>query len=171
MRLVKLEVDRYDWAQLRCGCGQSGEHVAERLLEVAMTPPGGDLDFDWLDGHIADSVVLYEPAVPAVSVALAALADDVSPAGRFAFLELLLALVAGESSAWSLAAEGRDIPEECRTAAAGGLWLLYSEVFALRSKGAAASAFEILTIVEPDERRLAMVREVLGGELGMIADW
>jgi hypothetical protein len=79
--------------------------------------------------------------------------------------------VAGESTDQKVADRGRDLPEECRAAAASGLWLLYSEVFASRSRAVARTAFEALTLIEPDERRLKRVHEVLDDELGIVADW
>lgn len=45
-----------------------------------------------------------------------------------------------------------------------GLWLLYREVMSNRSLLAAGTAFEILTVVEPDRARLRRVREAA-------ADW
>lgn len=168
MRLFELELSRHDWRQLRCGCGKSAEHVADRLKRVAAAETSEDAACDWLDGHIADSVVQYEPAVSVVAVALAALADDVSSAARSSFLNLLLALVAGESTDWEIANEGRDLPEECRSAARDGIWLLYSELSAFRSRGASSDAYEILSLVEPNQSRLDRVRENFGDQLGQI---
>jgi hypothetical protein len=82
----------------------------------------------------------------------------------------LLALVPGESTDQEIAHLGRDLPAECRAAAVPGLWLLYSEVFAFRSRGAASNAYEILTLIEPDQGRVASVYEIVGADLGISSD-
>ncbi|MFE7594735.1 hypothetical protein ACFU6K_35555, partial [Kitasatospora sp. NPDC057512] len=61
-------------------------------------------------------------------MALAALADDVAPAARGRFLDVLRHLVAGEGTDAESARRGLDLPELCRNVAAQGLRLLYGEV-------------------------------------------
>ncbi|MFF4923542.1 hypothetical protein ACFY4B_23410 [Kitasatospora sp. NPDC001261] len=72
--------------------------------------------------------------------------------------------LAGEGTDAESARRGLDLPELCRNVAAQGLWLLYGEVMANRSLVGAGTAFEILTVVEPDRARLHRVRE-------LAADW
>ncbi|MDO3700958.1 hypothetical protein Q3W71_04605 [Micromonospora sp. C28SCA-DRY-2] len=161
--IVELEIARNDWDALRCGCGGSAAHVAEELLALARAED--DARFEVLEGHVMTPEVLLEPALPVVSVALAALADRVAPPARLKFLEMLLLIVSAESQSAELALLGRDLPGECRSAAATGLWLLYSEVFAGASVGSSSYAYEILTIIEEDPDRLERVREAAGDRL------
>ncbi|MFJ8622288.1 hypothetical protein ACIRD3_05520 [Kitasatospora sp. NPDC093550] len=97
------------------------------------------------------------------SVALAALADDIAPTARGWFLDLLQCTVAGEGTDHESARRGLDLPELCRQVVGQGLWLLYEEVLSNRSLRA-GTAFEVLTVVEPDRARLQGVREIA-------ADW
>lgn len=163
--IVELEIARYDWDALRCGCGGSAAHVAAELLTLARAGTEDDARFEVLEGHAMTPEVLLEPALPVVSVALAALADQVSPPARFTFLEMLLLIVSAESQPSELALLGRDLPGECRAAARAGLWLLYAEVFSGGSVGSSSYAYEILTIVEEDPDRLERVRDAAGDRL------
>lgn len=165
MELVELEIARHDWAALPCGCGGSAAHLAADLSRMAGATTEQDADIELLSGHVFSPVVLYEPAVPAVSVALAALADDLAAPAREGFLELLGMLVAGESQSFEAAARGRDLPAECIAAAQPGIWLLYSEVFAGRSPRAVAEAYETLTLIDADADRLARVQTAAGERL------
>jgi hypothetical protein len=165
VELVELEIARHDWAALPCGCGRSAAHVAADLSRMARATAPEDADIELLSGHVFIPSVLYEPAVPAVSVALAALADDVAPPAREGFLELLLMLSSGEGQDTDAAARGRDLPAECIAAIRPGVWLLYSEVFSASSVGAAGHAYETLTLVETDADRLARVQTAAGDRL------
>lgn len=165
MELVELEVARYDWDSLRCGCGGTAAHVAGELLALARAGAEDEARFEVLDGHIMTPEVLLEPALPVVSVALAALAGPASAPARLAFLETLLLIVSAEGQPAELALAGRDLPGECRAAARGGLWLLYGEVFSGRSVGASSYAYEALTIIEEDPDRLERAREAAGDRL------
>ncbi|MEU1232297.1 hypothetical protein [Streptomyces sp. NPDC005828] len=151
MRLIEMEIARQDWKGMLCGCGNTAEHLAEYLLQLAGHGPEQRPIHVSFEGHVWSPAALWEPAPAVTSVALAALADDVAPTSRGWFLELLHCMVAGE---------GTELPEHCRALATQGIWLLYEEVMSNRSPGAAGDAFEILTVVEPDRARLQRVREI-----------
>ncbi|WP_427164078.1 hypothetical protein ACQF4J_00035 [Streptomyces sp. C1-1] len=165
MRGVEREIARQDWTGMRCGCGGSAEHLAGDLLQLAGRGPGHQPCHVSLEDHVWSAVVLWEPAPAVTSVALAALADGVAPPAREWFLDLLQHLVAGEGTAGESASarRGLDLPQLCRDRAVQGSWLLYAEVMSNRSVGA-GTAFEILTVVEPDRARLQRLREIA-------ADW
>ncbi|MEU0835233.1 hypothetical protein [Streptomyces sp. NPDC005969] len=164
MRLIEMEIARHYWQGMLCGCGSSGEHLAGDLLQLAGGGSRQEPSHVSLEEHVWSPVVLWEPAPAVTSVALAALADDVTPKARGWFLELLQCMVAGEGTDRGAARRGLDLPELCRNRAVQGLWLLYEEVMSNRSLGDAGTAFEILTVVEPDRIRLQRVREIA-------ADW
>ncbi|MFJ9929914.1 hypothetical protein ACIRU5_28275 [Streptomyces misionensis] len=164
MRLIAMEAARHDWAGMRCGCGGFAGHLAGDLTAVAAAGPGPEPDVG-LEGHVWSPATLWEPAPAVVSVALAALADDVAPVVREWFLRQLQYLVTGEGTDPSSARRGIDLPERCRDLAVQGLWLLYAEVMSNRSLGAVGSAFEIITVLEPDRARLERVRETAAGWL------
>ncbi|MFE3598447.1 hypothetical protein [Streptomyces sp. NPDC059142] len=164
MGLVETEIAGHDWKGMLCGCGDSAEHVALDLLRLAGRGPLREPGAVSLEEHVWSPATLWEPAPAVTSVALAALADDVTPRSRDRFLELLHRMVAGEGTDHGSARRGLDLPEVCRTLAVQGLWLLYGEVMSNRSLGAVGTAFEILSVVEPDRGRLHRVREIA-------ADW
>ncbi|MCC9309382.1 hypothetical protein LN042_20240 [Kitasatospora sp. RB6PN24] len=169
MTLVELEIGTRQWSELRCGCGQSGAHLADELLRLARREdedPHGALG---LAGHAFSDVVLFEPAPAVVGVALAALADRPSAVSRARFLDLLLSLVAGEGTAEEVAREGRDLEEESIAACRNGLWLLYAEVFAGESADLATRAFEVLTVIEDDRGRLERACDVAGDAIAWYA--
>ncbi|MFH8383891.1 hypothetical protein ACH4E7_23580 [Kitasatospora sp. NPDC018058] len=160
MRLVEMEIARQDWANMHCGCGGSAGHLAEDLRRIARGESR-----QWLNGCCWDPVVLWEPAPAVASVALAGLADEgVPPPARDRFLVLLGCVVTDSGTDMESARRGLDLPALCQAVVAQGIWLLYREVMANRSLGAAGDAFEILTVVEPDRARLQRVRE-------LAADW
>ncbi|WP_151770699.1 hypothetical protein [Streptomyces abyssomicinicus] len=170
MRLIDVESARHDWSGMLCGCGGTAEHVAEDLRR----PPGGpgresagaEVEAEvGLEQHVWCPTHLWEPAPAVTSVALAALAEDLAAPARLWFLDLLLALVGGEGSDFASARRGLDLPELCRDVARGELRLLHGQVMTYRSPGIAGSAFEILTVVEPDRERLRRVRETAAGWL------
>ncbi|MFE9606841.1 hypothetical protein [Streptomyces hokutonensis] len=163
MKLVELEIERHDWANLRCGCGLPATHVAADLKQLVGSTEEDGFDIESLDGHVLMPSVLFEPSVPTVSVALAALADDVSSSARDKCLDLLLLLVAGEGQATESSLAGRDLVDECISAAKFGMWLLYSEIFSGRSVDASSNAYEVLSLIEDDADRLDRVR-VTGGD-------
>ncbi|MEV0192196.1 hypothetical protein AB0I39_27115 [Kitasatospora purpeofusca] len=164
MRLVEMEIARQDWKGMLCGCGGSAEHLARDLLQLAGRGSLREPSHVSLEEHVWSPAVLWEPAPAVTSVALAALADDVAPTAREWFLDLLQRMVAGEGTDSESARRGLDLPELCRGLAVQGLWLLYEEVMSNQSLGGTGTAFEILTVVEPERSRLQCVREIA-------ADW
>ncbi|NEB04101.1 hypothetical protein [Streptomyces sp. SID13726] len=160
MRLIETEIARQDWKGMLCGCGDQAGHLAGQLLRLAGRGPEQRPVRVSFEEHVWSPAVLWEPAPAVTSVALAALADEVEPVAREGFLELLHLLVAGEGTDRENARRGVDLPARCRSLAAQGIWLLYREVMSNRSPGPAGSAFEILTVIEPDRARLQRVREI-----------
>lgn len=165
MEIVELEIARHNWSALQCGCKGSASHVAATLLRLARAETDEEASFEGIDGHVFAPSVLYELAVPVVSVALASLADDLSSVARNSFLELLLLLVSGEGQSPEAVRQGRDLPNECVATARNGIWLLYSEMFSGRSVDSAGYAYEALTLIEPDTTRLNRAQAAAGDRL------
>lgn len=146
MELMRLEIERYDWAAMRCGCQRSSGHLAEDLVAVAQGMEGTDL----VDHVVAPGDVLVEASLPTLAVALAAIAGDLTEQARAKFFHLILCLIGDNGHAHGLF-EGRNPVAECRELARTGLWMFYSEVFAGHSGSlAAVYAFEIVSILDED---------------------
>ncbi|MFB9547503.1 hypothetical protein [Micromonospora sagamiensis] len=165
MEIVELEIARRDWKSLRCGCGKRATHLAVDLRELALAEHEHDVRFNVSSGHVMLPSVLMEPALPVVSVALAALADNISVPARHQFLQTLSFILSAETQTFELAGQGRNLVDECRMAAQEGIWLLYREVFAGATVGASSIAFEILTSIDEDLDRLKHVQRASGAQL------
>ncbi|MFL6073305.1 MAG: hypothetical protein ACJ73S_07925 [Mycobacteriales bacterium] len=87
---------------------------------------------------------LFEAAPAAVSVIMAALADELSSASRGWCLELLFQLVSGESNQEAVGRGNLDLGERCRANAREGLWLLYAEMARGKFDGAAQQVIQVL---------------------------
>ena len=162
MKLVEFEIQRQDWASIRCGCGESAEHVGPELLRIARGEAEG---LNGLEGHVFMPSVAFEPALPAVSVALAALADTVGASVREVFAHLLLQILASEGQSIEAARAGMDLLQGCRVVAEGGRWLLYSEVIRGATVDGASYLFEALGLLEGDLDRLDAIREIASDNL------
>ncbi|SFR11730.1 hypothetical protein SAMN04488564_103641 [Lentzea waywayandensis] len=159
--LVRFEVDRHDWAAMRCGCGKSAGHLAAELLAFAGGSDPGSLDEHFLPA----GEVLVEPSFPVLEVLLAVLSAN-PPASQLAeYYGQVLALVGDTAYDPSYYARGRDLVSESRATARQGLWLFYAEVLSGRDVDAAGYAFEILELVEEDESRVEQLRAAAGERL------
>jgi hypothetical protein len=169
MKLVELEVARHDWASMPCGCGRTAEHVGSALLKIARTDSDDEINpiyQRYIDDHVHISGVLYECAVPTVSVALAALADDVAPRARRVFSDLVLCLVGGDAQSPSSQAAGRVLVDECVAAARRGTWILLAEVFHGELIDARSNCFEALSVIETDREWVTQVWRAARDRLG-----
>ncbi|OJF09812.1 hypothetical protein [Couchioplanes caeruleus] len=165
MELVDMEISRYHWAGMRCGCRRSAEHLAGDLRRVAGARTQAEVDEVRLEGHVVQ-VGAYDPALAVTSVVLAALADDVSPVARACLTDLLLGILSADGQSLELAAEGRDMVFECQEAARRGTWTLYAEIMSGRDIDAANNSFECLVVIDEDEDRLSRIRQLAGTRIG-----
>ncbi|MFE7958477.1 hypothetical protein [Streptomyces sp. NPDC057413] len=80
--LVRAELRRVDWALLRCGCGDSAEHVPLMFEAIITAETPQDMIGYTLEGHVEESTIIFECTPPAVGVIMAALAGDLSALAR-----------------------------------------------------------------------------------------
>jgi hypothetical protein len=159
--LVRFEIDRHDWAAMRCGCGKSAGHLAAELLAFADGSDPGTLDYHFLPA----GEVLVEPSFPVLEVLLAVLAADPPTAQLAEYYGQVLALVGDTAYDPGFYGRGRDLIAESRAIARRGLWLFYAEVLSGRDIDAAGYAFEILELIEEDESRIENLRAAAGERL------
>ena len=99
--------------------------------------------------HLEVNGGLFEVAVPALSVILAALAGDVTDFAEVELIWLLESLVSGDSH-YEVEALGRpDLGEECRALAREGIWVILRYVFGRNRE----EAGNVLSIIEFDGPR------------------
>ncbi|MFF2364481.1 hypothetical protein ACFVU0_17455 [Streptomyces sp. NPDC058122] len=143
---MKAELDRYDWAALRCACEHSAAHLPGDFKLLAAAKRREDAQALGLENHLMIQSFPQEPAVPAVSVLMAALTQELSVGARSEILDLLLRLIYNDDE---------DVSEACQQTARQGLWLFYAEIAAARGPDTVAYACYILKIIEPDRTRLS----------------
>jgi hypothetical protein len=158
--LAELELERWDWSALRQASGNAG-HVPEAIRALLNSTTADELDEPYwqLENHIVVQGRLYEAALPAVSVLIAALTCHDRPGWvRIGLLDLLFQLVNGTSHESEIAQGRPDLATTCKQAARQGLWVLYRELF----EGEQEAAKDVLLEIEEDRDRLAAVLAVLG---------
>ncbi|MFI5675131.1 hypothetical protein [Streptomyces cellulosae] len=157
MRASIRELRRHDWSALRCGCGQSGAHLAESFSRLLNARSTQETIGYTLENHLEVQSMLFEVAPHAVPVMLTALGEDLHDSVRGHFLGMLEYLVTGESHQSEIEAGRPDLEEECIAAVREGIVVLYTEA----ASGDAEAAFDILEFVDEDEDRLGYYRSVL----------
>ena len=152
LELFEAELARFDWDTMACGCGGTAGHLPGSLRRLASAVTVEEASTREIDDHITGPSILQIPAPAVISVSFAALQCGVSlPAHRaFLWLILLAAEPSGETSdpqAW-----GRDLNDECRTAALEGLWYLYGQLLHQPDPTAATTAYRILRALDSTSR-------------------
>ena len=100
-------------------------------------------------GHLEVNGGLFEVAVPALSVTLAALAADVTDFAEVELIWLLESLVSGDSHYREEALGRPDLGEDCRALAREGIWVILRYVFGHNRE----EAGNVLSIIEFDGPR------------------
>lgn len=128
--------------------------IFARIVDAA-TP--ADMYGANLDGHLEVEGNLFEVAVPAVGVILAALAGELPVFARSSLLLTLVGLVGGDSHHSEMAAGRTHLGDECRYRAREGLWLVLREGHGERAE----LVEDIIAQVDNDSARLSYYTEVL----------
>ncbi|WP_109777819.1 hypothetical protein [Streptomyces sp. CG 926] len=157
MNVVTIELQRHDWAALRCGCGKSGAHIPSSFTALLEARTLGETVGHTLDGHLERESMLFQVAPIAVPAILAALTCDLPPFTRAHFLNMLWYLVTGESHSTEVAAGLPELEEECRFAVREGIWLIYKEA----TSGDSETSFDILEFVDLDSGRFEHFRAMV----------
>ncbi|MEU5107478.1 MULTISPECIES: hypothetical protein [Streptomyces] len=158
--LVHAELERHDWAALSCGCGESAEHVPLMFEAILTAGTPRDMIGYTLDNHLEIGTNLFEAAVPAVGVILAALAGDPSPPARRHLLDTLCHLVSGDSHATEQAAGRTELGDECRRKAREGYWLI-ARTGLTGSADDAGTAADICEFIDLDDERSGYYQALL----------
>ncbi|MCF3106954.1 hypothetical protein IPZ58_36145 [Streptomyces roseoverticillatus] len=157
MQAVRIELDRHDWAALRCGCGKSASHLPNAVLRLIASQTPEDASLAGIDGHVMIQSNLMDPAPAVTAVVLAALAHPIltTPVARTAMLQLLLHVSAGDTTQ----------QVECAELIRGAIWILYRELTTHPSIDARAHAYETLSNTETEPERLSAFHHTLRDHL------
>lgn len=153
VQLWRIELSRHDWASLSCGCGRTAWHVPEdfaRYMEAAPAQAAEYSSPDGLDGHVIIQSNIFESAIPAANVLLAALSSDCSIEQSRRLVSRLCGLISAETHHSEVAAGRADLESRVRGVAREGIWVLYRELV----EHASVSALFALEYIESDEERL-----------------
>jgi hypothetical protein len=147
--LALQENARHRWDELRCGCGAGAAHIPVILRNLIDDQDPGGFGGESLEGHIEVEGNLFEAAVPAVSVILAALSGELSPSVRSYSLSLLALIVSGESHHTEVSHGRTHLGDECRYKVREGIWVIL--------QGGAGKnredVLDILSLVDLDDAR------------------
>ncbi|MGW3570818.1 hypothetical protein ACWDSL_44295 [Streptomyces sp. NPDC000941] len=157
---VRAELARHDWAALRCGCGESAEHVPLMFEAILTAGTPQDMLGYTLDNHLELGTNLFEAAVPAVGVILAALAGEPSSLARRHLLDTLCHLVSGDSHATEQALGRTRLGDECRARAREGYWLI-ARIGLTGSADDAETAADICELIDLDDERSGYYQDLL----------
>ena len=149
-RLVQAELGRFDWSNLRCGCGNTAGHMPETFKQIAVAESPSDMRGYSLGGHLELETNLFEAAVPAVDVLLAALAGPLSDFARDQFIATLWYIVSGDSHRSEIERGRSRLGDECRLRARSGVWVILHYAVNRRDE----TALEILESIDLDDERL-----------------
>ena len=150
MRLIDVEIGRYDWSAFECGCTRTAAHLADDLRRLVEAQSEEEARALHIENHALIQSIPQPPAEAVASVLMAALAGELPPGARFVCLDLLGGLVFND---------GEYSEERCQEIARQGLWLLYRDVWSGDSPGIVANAYYVLRAIETEEQRLRTYRD------------
>jgi hypothetical protein len=148
MALAEIELARVDWSKLReIAGGADGVGRALGRLLAAGTPADATDAYWQIENHVVVQGELFEAAEPAVSVLVAAFADERPRHVRIAALDLLYQILAGLPGPVEREAGNDDLLARCQARAREGFWLLLHEFLA----GESAAALDVLKLIASDD--------------------
>ncbi|MER5446892.1 hypothetical protein ABT065_14790 [Streptomyces sp. NPDC002764] len=150
MRLIDVEIGRYDWSAFGCGCGRTAAHLADDLKLLAEAQSREEAWALRIHDHALIQSFPQEPAAHVVAVLIAALSGDLTIGARVVCLDLLLRLVDTDDE---------DSAETCQAIARLGIWGLYRDLWSGASRAVVGYAYEILRVIETDRERLRACRD------------
>ncbi|MFI9272631.1 WD40 repeat domain-containing protein [Kitasatospora sp. NPDC052896] len=160
LREWEVAAARFNWSELRCGCRRGARHVPGSFAELVAATTPEEASGAGLVDDVTRHGLLFEAAVPMVSVIIAALEhEELAAPARLRMLALLSSFVGGESDSTEVANGRPDLEVECCEAAEPAMALLYEELANEKCPGGGEFAFEILEELGEDPEELEVIRE------------
>jgi hypothetical protein len=156
--LAMAELGLHEWSRYRCGCGNTATHLPrtfEALFNAVESAETADIHFS---GHLEINGALFEVAVPATRVILAALAGDLEPFAQSTLMGTLCHIMSSDAHPTEVALGRTELRNECRYWAREGIWVILQQGFGMQQVD---DAIYLLEMVELDERRIEYYTEVL----------
>ncbi|WP_326736614.1 hypothetical protein [Streptomyces sp. NBC_01022] len=169
LNMFAIELQKFDWRQMECGCGESAMHLPVKIAELVALDQDhahGEAFTTSLHGHVltgADGLVAASSAF--LAVAMAALTEPLSEPARRETLGTILRILGSATSTEATGGPVSAFATECVDAVRQGQWLLYAEVMNGTSPAGVAYAFESLMLIEQDRKRLRAVQAAVEDRL------
>ena len=150
---ARIELDRIDWAAYRTppGAGPTVPEVFARLFDA--DTPDDAVGYS-LEQKLEVQSMVFEVALPAVGVMLAALADRPPVWLESELLDALHCVIMGEPHHTEAALGNDSLVEQCVERARHGIWVLYGNL----SRSNADWFLDILGEADPDAARVEAFR-------------
>ncbi|MFU8851226.1 hypothetical protein ACNAW0_09625 [Micromonospora sp. SL1-18] len=150
---ARREIDRHDWNRYRHPSGRDGSELRMiflGLLEAGEAEePGLSLEY-----RLEVQSMVFEVALPAVGVILAAYSDQLPRWVEMEFLNALHNVLLGEPHVSEIAAGNGEVVDRCIRSARSGIWVLYSKL----SRHNSDFLIDILEMVDDDRGRFEFFR-------------
>ncbi|WP_433793704.1 hypothetical protein [Actinoplanes sp. CA-252034] len=152
-KAARIEVRRHDWAAYRApvSSGPSIPDVFQRLLDAGSAEEAAGFSLEY---RLEVQSMVYEVALPALDVMLAAYVEDLPNWVESEFLNALHGIILGEPHRSELDLGNFDLVERCVQRARDGIWTLYARL----SKFNADFLIDILDEIDTDRDRFEAYR-------------
>lgn len=151
---ARVELARYDWSTYRAPTG-NGFGIPDIFMRIIEADSDSDLLGCTLEYRLEVQSMVYEVALPAVGVIVAAYAESLPVAAEMELLNVLHNIITGEPHASELEMGNYDLVERCVERAREGIWVMYSKL----SKINADFMLDVLDVVDLDRARFAAFRD------------
>ncbi|MEU8186714.1 hypothetical protein [Micromonospora carbonacea] len=124
---ARQELERISWDDFRAPNG-SGVAVAEIFRRLFDAEQEGDVEGCGLEQQLEVQSMVFEVALPAVGVILAAFAEEIPAWLEMDLLNALHSVLMGEPHYSEIENGNEDLVDRCVESARGGLWVMYARL-------------------------------------------
>jgi len=152
-RAARLEVRRHDWSAYRAP-ESGGLGIADLFTRLLDAEDAAESVGVSLEDRLEVQSMVYEVALPALDVILAAYAEDPPVWVESEFLNALHSIILGEPHESETELGNHDLVDRCIERARDGIWVLYARL----SKFNADFLIDILEELDTDKDRFQAYR-------------
>lgn len=152
-KAARLEVQRHDWSAYRAPIS-GGMAIPDIFLKLMDTEIADEAVGASLEYRLEVQSMVYEVALPALDVILAAYAENPPVWVESEFLNALHNIILGEPHRSELELGNFDLVDRCIQRARDGIWVLYSRL----SRFNADFLIDILDAIDTDRERFEAYR-------------
>lgn len=150
---ARLEIGRIDWSAYRAPAS-GGPGIRDLLLGLLDAGDESEAVGCSLEYRFEVQSMVFEVALPAVGVILAAYAEDLPLWVEMELLNVLHNIITGEPHRSELELGNVDLVDKCIERARDGIWVMYSRL----SKWNSDFLLDVLELVDSDRERFTAFR-------------